>query len=162
MKQTLKDCDQSIGNLLKMIDEDNYLKTNLNVILTSDHGMHDIRRDQVVRLDDYTDTSLYSAYGRHAFVNIFVHLGKIMLDLVNRLIECLFQSPISIVSTSTCLLCHTVKPSKSLKSLINITTKPTFALVVRERDRLEPSVLIPILTRYSIDCQCWRCHHLAW
>lgn len=80
MEQTLGDCDRSIGNLLQMIDQDDYLKNNLNVILTSDHGMHDIRRDQVIQLDDYTDTSLYSAYGRHAFVNIFVHLGKISFD----------------------------------------------------------------------------------
>jgi hypothetical protein len=60
MKQTLADCDRSIGNLLQMIDRDDYLKNNLNVILTSDRRMHDIPRDQLAKLDDYTDSSLYS------------------------------------------------------------------------------------------------------
>ena len=73
IKQTLADCDRSIGNLLQTIEQDDYLKRHLNVILTSDHGMHDVRRERVVKLADYTDPSLYSAYGGNAFVNIFVH-----------------------------------------------------------------------------------------
>jgi len=76
MNKTLKQCDDYIGQLLDIIDHDEYLKTNLNVIITSDHGMHDIKKNNKIKLEDYIDKSLFSAYGGHSFANIFVKNGK--------------------------------------------------------------------------------------
>ena len=76
MNKTLKQCDDYIGQLLRIIDNDTYLKTNLNVIITSDHGMKEIKRNHTIKLEEYVDTSLFSAYGSRAFVNIFVHSSK--------------------------------------------------------------------------------------
>ncbi|CAF0993239.1 unnamed protein product [Rotaria sordida] len=73
MNETLKECDNYIGQLLKMIDNDEYLKTNLNIIITSDHGMEVIKKNHTIILEDYIDISLCSVYGSRAFVNIFVH-----------------------------------------------------------------------------------------
>lgn len=73
MHKTLKECDNYIGDLLQIIDNDDYLKTNLNVIITSDHGMKEIKKNHTIKLEDYIDTSLFSAYGSRSFVNIFVH-----------------------------------------------------------------------------------------
>ena len=77
MNQTLKECDDHIGKLLQRIESDDYLKTNLNVIITSDHGMHDVDRTHYIILERHIDKSLYSAYGRRSFSNIFVHKGKL-------------------------------------------------------------------------------------
>ncbi|CAF1196946.1 unnamed protein product [Rotaria sp. Silwood1] len=73
MNKTLQECDNYIGQLLQMIDNDEYLKTNLNVIITSDHGMEEIKKNHTIILKDYIDISLCSAYGGRAFVNIFVN-----------------------------------------------------------------------------------------
>ena len=73
MNQTLHECDQYVGQLLQLIDQNEYLKTNLNIIITSDHGMQEIPKNHTIKLEDYVDTSLFSAYGSRAFVNIFVH-----------------------------------------------------------------------------------------
>ena len=76
MNQTLKQCDDYIGQLLDTIDGDEYLKANLNVIITSDHGMHAIDRKNKIKLEDYIDKSLFSAYGARSFANIFVKNGN--------------------------------------------------------------------------------------
>ncbi|CAF4601607.1 unnamed protein product [Rotaria sp. Silwood1] len=73
MNQTLKECDDYVGLLLKLIDDDEYLKANLNVIITSDHGMHEVTKNHNIILEQYVDKSLFSAYGGRSFVNIFVH-----------------------------------------------------------------------------------------
>ncbi|CAF3624894.1 unnamed protein product [Rotaria socialis] len=74
MNKTLKECDDYVGQLLAMIDIDEYLKRNLNVIITSDHGMESIRKNRTIILADYIDTKLCSAYGSRSSVNIFVPL----------------------------------------------------------------------------------------
>jgi predicted AlkP superfamily pyrophosphatase or phosphodiesterase len=76
MNKTLKECDDYVSKLLQMIDNDDYLKTNLNVIITSDHGMHEIKKNHTIKLEHYIDTSLFSAYGSRSFVNIFVHSNR--------------------------------------------------------------------------------------
>ncbi|CAF1092106.1 unnamed protein product [Rotaria sordida] len=73
MNETLQECDDYVGVLLKLIDNDKNLKTNLNVIITSDHGMHDVPKNHKIFLEDYIDKSLFSAYGGHSFANIFVN-----------------------------------------------------------------------------------------
>jgi len=78
MNKTLKECDDYVGELLRIIDNDEYLKTNLNVIITSDHGMHDIDKNHRIILENYIDKSLFSAYGGRSFSNIFVKEGKFL------------------------------------------------------------------------------------
>ncbi|UJR31347.1 hypothetical protein I4U23_018843 [Adineta vaga] len=73
MNETLKKCDDYVRELLEMIDKDEYLRNNLNVIITSDHGMHDVEKTHRIILEDYIDKSLFSAYGGRAFANIFVN-----------------------------------------------------------------------------------------
>ena len=75
MNRTLREYDNYIGQLLEMIDNDEYLRTNLNVIITSDHGMHDIQINRT-SIEKYIDQSLYTAYGGAAVVNIFVNKCK--------------------------------------------------------------------------------------
>lgn len=81
MNKTLRECDNYIGQLLQTIDSDEYLRTNLNVIITSDHGMHSVDKMHRIVLEQYIDKSLFSAYGGHTFVNIFVHKCKLRLYL---------------------------------------------------------------------------------
>ena len=76
MNQTLKECDSYIAQLLQTIDEDEYLKTHLNVIITSDHGMHDVDKSRRIILEQLIDESLFSAYGGRSFANIFVNKCK--------------------------------------------------------------------------------------
>ncbi len=76
MNKTLQECDNYVGQLLQIIDNDEYLKTNLNVIITSDHGMSAVDRTHKIILEQYIDKSLFSAYGAHSFANIFVNKGK--------------------------------------------------------------------------------------
>ena len=73
MNQTLKQCDEYVGQLLQLIDRNEFLKDNLNILLTSDHGMQEILPNHTIKLEDYVDASLFSAYGSRALVNIFVH-----------------------------------------------------------------------------------------
>ncbi|CAF1016146.1 unnamed protein product [Adineta ricciae] len=73
MNETLKKCDDYLGGLLQMIDDDDYLRQNLNVIITSDHGMHDVEKTHRIFLVDYIDKSLFTAYGGRAFANIFAN-----------------------------------------------------------------------------------------
>lgn len=76
MNQTLKEIDDYIKKLLQIIDKDEYLKNNLNVIITSDHGMHEVDKTHIIKLEDYIDKSLFLAYGGRTFVNIFVKTSK--------------------------------------------------------------------------------------
>ena len=72
MAKTLKTIDGYIGLLLDLIDKDDYLRKNLNVIITSDHGMHEVDDVHVIRLEKIIDQSLYDAFGGRSFANIFV------------------------------------------------------------------------------------------
>ena len=76
MNRTLKQCDKYVGQLLESIDRNEYLKSNLNVIITSDHGMHTVKRNHRLILENYIDKSLFSAYGANSFANIFVKNSK--------------------------------------------------------------------------------------
>lgn len=76
MNKTLQQCDDYIGLLLKMVDDDPFLKTNLNVILTSDHGMHEVEKSHRIILENYIDKNLFSAYGGRPLANIFVHKSR--------------------------------------------------------------------------------------
>jgi len=83
MNRTLRECDDYVGQILKIIDNDEYLKKNLNVIITSDHGMHDVDKKQKLVLEEYIDKSLFSAYGGYTFANIFVKESKFFIHHQN-------------------------------------------------------------------------------
>lgn len=80
MNKTLQECDAYLGQLLQLIDKDEYLKTNLNVIITSDHGMEEIKTNHTIKLEDYIDTSLFKAYGSRSYVNIFVYSSNFFFN----------------------------------------------------------------------------------
>lgn len=73
MNETLRECDNYVAQLLQVIDQDEYLKTHLNVIITSDHGMHDVDKKRRIVLEELIDKTLFSAYGGRSFANIFVN-----------------------------------------------------------------------------------------
>ena len=78
MNRTLKQCDDYVGQLLQIIDQNEFLRTNLNVIITSDHGMHEIDKTHKIVLEQFVDKTLFRAYGGRSFVNIFVNRSKAM------------------------------------------------------------------------------------
>lgn len=90
MNQTLAKCDGYVGKLLEIIDSDEDLKKNLNVIITSDHGMHDIDKTHKIKLEQFIDKSLYSAYGPRSFANIFVHNSNYLESFFVQFIKLLF------------------------------------------------------------------------
>ena len=49
--------------------------------------MEEIKKNHTIKLENYIDTSLFSAYGSRAFVNIFVHselnIDRIYTNLSN-------------------------------------------------------------------------------
>ncbi|CAM4761743.1 unnamed protein product [Rotaria magnacalcarata] len=91
MNKTLKECDDYVGLLLKSIDDNEYLKQNLNVIITADHGMHAVNKSHQLFLEQYIDKSLCSAYGSHSLANIFVNKGKFLVSFISFLTNNLFM-----------------------------------------------------------------------
>ncbi|UJR15463.1 hypothetical protein I4U23_002406 [Adineta vaga] len=72
MNQTLHGCDDDLREFLRIIDDDVYLKANLNVIVTADHGMHEIKENHTIKLINYIDSSLYKLYGTRTYMNMFI------------------------------------------------------------------------------------------
>ena len=140
MNKTLEQCDDDIGLLLEMIDNDTLLRTNLNVIITSDHGMHSIDKAHKIVLENYIDKSLFSAYGARSFANIFVKNSEFFFRNRRRrtilhgpTFDCfLFQKTISIVSIAISLLFPIMKSIKSRTYRWNTIIKRMFALVVSD------------------------------
>lgn len=87
MNKTLHECDQYLGKLLQIIDSNIYLKKHLNVIITSDHGMEEIKKNHSIIIQDYIDTSLVSIYGSRAFVNVFVHSSTKKIEFASRILK---------------------------------------------------------------------------
>lgn len=134
MNQTLRQCDDDIGLLLDMIDKDEYLKKNLNVIITSDHGMHSIEKAHKITLENYIDKSLFTVYGARSFANIFVKNS--LLIFLKSFLTCdcfLFQKTILTVSIESSQLFPTTKSTRSPTFPRNIIIKRMYALVVSDR-----------------------------
>lgn len=55
---SIADCDEILGYLLEKLTEADLLD-DVNIIVTSDHGMASVSSDQTVFLDEYVDRSLY-------------------------------------------------------------------------------------------------------
>lgn len=66
--------DQSVGHLIEVL-EAKQLLNDLNIILTSDHGMQQLNDVDIIYLDDYVDPSLYSAYAGSPVLHILPQEG---------------------------------------------------------------------------------------
>ncbi|CAF1033645.1 unnamed protein product [Rotaria sp. Silwood1] len=74
MKDIIKTCDEYLGYLLNEIDKNINLKSNLHLIITSDHGMEQINAtDKPIYLDDYVDMTKLKAFGTETVINIFLN-----------------------------------------------------------------------------------------
>lgn len=71
MEQKLYSLDKTLGYLIDELKSHN-LFDDLNLIITSDHGMEAISEKTAIFLDSYIDTSLFDAYGSRACYSLFV------------------------------------------------------------------------------------------
>ena len=70
VKDVLTKCDLVVGYLMNQLSEAG-LDQDVNVIITSDHGMEQVEEDRSVDLSDYVDISKFKSYGGLTQVNIF-------------------------------------------------------------------------------------------
>ena len=62
--------DGIVGYLLEQLEKHDDLLHRMNIIITSDHGMAEIGKDNLIKLNDYLDPSLYEMYGGSPVFNI--------------------------------------------------------------------------------------------
>jgi len=75
MVQMIVELDERIGYLISVLKEKNIFD-ELNIILTSDHGMSTMHAD--VYLDDHVNSSLYSFFGGSPIANILPKDGILL------------------------------------------------------------------------------------
>ncbi|CAF3333715.1 unnamed protein product [Rotaria socialis] len=86
MNDTIKLCDNNLGYLLNEIDRNSYLKKNLHLIITSDHGMEQINgTDRPIYLEDYVDMNKLKAFGTETVLNIFLNSTNDVNDVYRNL-----------------------------------------------------------------------------
>jgi len=71
MEKKLYFLDETLGYLINEL-KTHHLFDDLNLIITSDHGMEEITQKTAIFLDSYIDTNLFNAYGSRACYSIFV------------------------------------------------------------------------------------------
>jgi len=60
--EKIEELDKGIGLLLSLLEE-HHLLEHMNIIITSDHGMVNVEKDQIVYLNDHLDRNKYNLYG---------------------------------------------------------------------------------------------------
>ena len=75
MTEKLFYINEILGYLLDQL-KINGLFDELNLIITSDHGMDTISNKTAIFLDTYIDTQLFEAYGSRACYSLFVKNSK--------------------------------------------------------------------------------------
>lgn len=78
MTEKLFYINEILGYLLDQL-KINGLFEDLNLIITSDHGMDTISNKTAIFLDTYIDTQLFEAYGSRACYSLFVKNSKILI-----------------------------------------------------------------------------------
>ena len=73
--QVLTKCDLVIGYLMNQLSEAGLAK-EMNVIITSDHGMDQVAEERSIDLSDYVDTSKFKQFGGLTQINIFPNNRK--------------------------------------------------------------------------------------
>lgn len=71
MEEKLYSIDKTLGYLIDELKSKNLFK-KLNLIITSDHGMEEIKESSAIFLDSYIDTELFDAYGSRACYSLFL------------------------------------------------------------------------------------------
>lgn len=75
MEEKLYALDKTLGYLIEQL-KSHHLFDKLNLIVTSDHGMEEIKEQNSIFLNESVDTKLFSAYGRPSSMNIFLRKSK--------------------------------------------------------------------------------------
>ena len=66
-----------VGRLLEKVKADEDLNEDLNIIITSDHGMTEVTEDRVIQVDKYMDTNLFTAYTNAPVWQIIPNPGEL-------------------------------------------------------------------------------------
>jgi len=80
MGEKLLFCDSTLGYLIQQL-KDHHLFDKINIIITSDHGMEQISKNNTRFLTDYVDISLFNIYGSRSVWNIWIKNGNFRLLL---------------------------------------------------------------------------------
>ena len=75
MADKLLFCDSTLGYLIEQL-KDHHLFDKINIIVTSDHGMEKISKNNTRFLDQYVDINLFNYYGSRSVWNLFLKNGK--------------------------------------------------------------------------------------
>ena len=78
--QKIHDCDYILGYLIQKLKYVG-LYDQMNIIVTSDHGMDTASPDKAINLADYTDISKFNSYGGLTQINIFPKDRKYTLKI---------------------------------------------------------------------------------
>ncbi|CAH8577242.1 unnamed protein product [Schistosoma intercalatum] len=80
--------NDDIGYLLSLIDTRPSLKSSLNIILTSDHGMSGVDANRIIILHDYINESMYYSPGSEdrVFWSLWPKDGSSSINLYKRLV----------------------------------------------------------------------------
>jgi len=71
IKKKLEEVDQNLGYLITQLKKLNLFE-QLNLIITSDHGMQQISNETAIFLSSYVNTDLFEAYGGVVNLNLFI------------------------------------------------------------------------------------------
>lgn len=86
MKEKLNALDKTLGYLIEQL-KSHHLFDKLNLIVTADHGMEEIKEKNSIYLNKYVNTTLFSAYGRPSSLNIFLENKKDLESVYEKLKE---------------------------------------------------------------------------
>ena len=70
LKSALLKCDSIMGYLIERLKQVGLFE-DMNIILTSDHGMDTAEFEKSIDLSDFTDTTKFKSYGGLTQINIF-------------------------------------------------------------------------------------------
>lgn len=76
IKKKLEEVDQNLGYLITQLKKLNLFE-QLNLIITSDHGMQQISNETAIFLSSYVNTDLFEAYGGVVNLNLFIKNCKL-------------------------------------------------------------------------------------
>lgn len=85
MKKKLLELDSNLGYMIRKLKE-NELFNELNIIITSDHGMQSLTKniDKNVYLEKYVDLNLFNSYGGSVVKSLFVkNSNTLLINLLN-------------------------------------------------------------------------------
>lgn len=76
LNKKLEELDANLGYLIEKLKFNN-LNDYINIIITSDHGMHNVQSDKKICLEKHIDLNLFDVYGGMVSKSLFVKKSSI-------------------------------------------------------------------------------------